>query len=65
VSPLLAFSISTIFILDSISAPPIFTSAIARYFPSIDTSTPTAIVDARYVLNSSFPLLLNVIITLL
>lgn len=47
VSPLLAFSISTIFMLDSISAPPIFTSAIAKYFPSIDTSAPTATVDAK------------------
>ena len=65
VSPLLALFISTIFILDSINAPPIFTSAIAKYFPSIDMSAPTAIVDAKYVLNSSFPFLLNVIITLL
>ena len=65
VSPLLALSISIIFMLDSINAPPIFTSAIAKYFPSTDISAPTATVDAKYVLNNSFPFLLNVTITLL
>lgn len=57
VSPLLAFSISIIFMLDSTNAPPMFTSAIAKYFPSTDISAATAIVDARYVLNNSFPFL--------
>lgn len=65
VSPFIAFSISMTFTLDSTNAPPMLTSAIAKYFPSTEISTPTAIVDARYVLNNSFPVLSNVIITLL
>lgn len=61
----MAFSMSIISTLDSIKAPLVFTSATPKYLPSTDTSVSTAIIDALYVLNSSFPFLSNVIITLL
>ena len=61
----LALSIDITFMFDCIIVPDVSISAIAKYLLSFEMLTSTALVDDKYVLNSSFPCGLYIFITVL